>query len=419
MSKISADNLNFRDEELFLGLNTSLVCAIGVFEINGTIVFANAGMKSLLATKNGEESLANLINPTWTQLVESGKDNTALYEGIFTFNVSSKSHESLKGTAQRKDDQILLIAEYNVAAMSQVQGDLVSLNGEVTNLQRELAIKNNHLEQTLTELKTSQMMLFHSEKLNAMGQLVAGVAHEINNPISFVTSNVHSLGEMTNDLIKAFLKLEQEVDAAQIESLTRSASQIHEESDIDFIVEDLADLIATSLDGLSRVKKLVTELQNFSRRDEAKYQLANLREEIESSLSLAQPVLKKRITVALDIADNLPEIKCRPAELNQVFLTIIMNAAQAIQGEGNLRIKATYDDEFIVLEFKDNGIGMTPEVQKNIFNPFFTTKPVGSGTGLGLFIAHKIITDGHRGTISVDSRPGEGSSFVIKLPINN
>lgn len=419
MSKISADNLNFRDEELFLGLKTSLTCAMGVFEINGTIVFANAGMKRILATENGEESLANLINPTWGQLVESGKGNTTLYDGIFTFNVSSKSYELLKGAAQRKDDQILLIAEYDVGEISRVQVELVNLNGEVTNLQHEIATKNNLLEKTLTELKTTQMMLIHSEKMNAMGQLVAGVAHEINNPISFVTSNVHSLGEMTKDLIKAFSKLEQEVEAAQIESLTRSASQIHEESDIDFIVEDLGDLIATSLDGLSRVKKIVTDLRNFSRLDEAEYKLANLREGIESSLSLAQPELKNRIAVALNIADNLPEIKCRPAELNQVFLNIIMNAAQAIQGEGNLGIKATYDAEFIMLEFTDDGIGMTPDVQKNIFNPFFTTKPIGSGTGLGLSIVHKIITDGHRGTISVDSRPGEGSSFVIKLPINH
>ena len=419
MSKVGADKLNFRDEELFSGLNTSLSWAMGVFEINGTIVFANAGMKRLLATENGEEALSNLINPTWSQLVKSGNGNTALYDGIFTFNVSSKSYESLNGTAQRKDDQILLIAEYDVAEMSRVQEELVSLNNEVTNLQRELAIKNKHLEKTLTELRETQAMLIHSEKMNAMGQLVAGVAHEINNPISFVTSNIHALGEMSTDLVAAFSKLEQEVDAAQIESLTTSASQIREEADIDFIVQDLDDLIATSLDGLRRVKKIVTELRNFSRLDEAESKLASLREGIESSLALAQSELKNRITVTLDIADNLPEIICRPAELNQVFLNLIVNAAQAIQGEGKLHIKATSDAEFILLEFTDDGIGMTADIQKNIFNPFFTTKPVGRGTGLGLSIAHKIITDGHHGTITVASRSGEGSSFVIKLPINN
>jgi two-component system NtrC family sensor kinase len=418
MSLLHVENANFSEEELFSGINTSLAYAIGVFEINGGIVYANAGMKRILSTKNGEESLDNLINPSWNHLSENANGNTILYDGIFTFNVGSKSYESLKGIAQRNAEQILLIAEYDVAEMSKVQIELVGLNSEVTNLQRELAIKNNQLEKTLSKLKETQMMLIHSEKMNAMGQLVAGVAHEINNPISFVTSNVHSLGEMTKDLVKAFSKLEQEVDAAQLESLTRTVAQIHKEADIDFIVTDLDDLLATSLDGLKRVKKIVAELRNFSRLDEAESKRASLREGIESSLSLAQSELKNRILVELDIDPDLPEIICRPAELNQVFLNIIINAAQAIQGAGHLRIKATYDSEFIFLEFSDDGMGMTSEVQKNIFNPFFTTKAVGSGTGLGLSIAHKIITDGHRGTISVESRLGLGTSFVIKLPID-
>lgn len=417
MSVFNAANLSFRDEELVSGLNDALSYAIGVFELDGTLVLANAGMRRLLATPSGEISLDNLINPSWKQLTERGDGAGRLYDGIFTFNVSSKTYDSLKGSARREGTQILLLAEYDVAEMSRVQVELVGLNGEITNLQREIAIKNKNLQHTLSELKNTQMMLIHSEKMNAMGQLVAGVAHEINNPVSFVASNFHSLAEMTKDLVEAFSRLEQEVESVQIEALTQAVSQIREEADMDYIVEDLDDLIVTSLDGLNRVKKIVNELRNFSRLDEAESKLANIREGIESSLAIAQPELKNRIAVSLDIDETLPEILCRPAELNQVFLNIIINAAQAIQDKGHLLIKAGADSDFITLEFTDDGIGMTPEVQQNIFNPFFTTKAPGSGTGLGLSIAHKIITDGHHGAISVESRPGEGTSIFIRLPV--
>ena len=409
--------LNFRDEDLVSGLEASLSHVIGVFATNGTLLTGNAGMKRLLATKHGEVSLDNLINPTWQQLVEAGKADTVIYDGLFTFNVNSKSYESLKGIARRKHDQILLIAEYDVVEMARVQVDLVSLNSEVTNLQRELAIKNSQLDRTLTQLKDTQVMLIHSEKMNAMGQLVAGVAHEVNNPISFITSNFHTLSGMARDLVGAYSRLEREVDESHIDALKTAAAQIREEADLDFVVEDLDDLLKSSLDGLSRVTKLVTELRNFARLDEAETKLANVRAGLVSSLSLARPALSNRVTVALDIADDLPDIQCRPAELNQVFLNLIMNAAQAIEGEGNLRIKATHDSAFIMIEFADDGIGMTPEIQKDIFNPFFTTKPVGSGTGLGLSIAHKIVVDGHGGTISVQSQVGQGSIFLIRLPI--
>ena len=417
MSVFNAANLSFRDEELVSGLNDALSYAIGVFELDGTLVLANAGMRRLLATPSGEISLDNLINPSWKQLTERGDGAGRLYDGIFTFNVSSKTYDSLKGSARREGTQILLLAEYDVAEMSRVQVELVGLNGEITNLQREIAIKNKNLQHTLSELKNTQMMLIHSEKMNAMGQLVAGVAHEINNPVSFVASNFHSLAEMTKDLVEAFSRLEQEVESVQIEALTQAVSQIREEADMDYIVEDLDDLIVTSLDGLNRVKKIVNELRNFSRLDEAESKLANIREGIESSLAIAQPELKNRIAVSLDIDETLPEILCRPAELNQVFLNIIINAAQAIQDKGHLLIKAGADSDFITLEFTDDGVGMTPEVQQNIFNPFFTTKAPGSGTGLGLSIAHKIITDGHHGAISVESRPGEGTSIFIRLPV--
>jgi len=166
------------------------------------------------------------------------------------------------------------------------------------------------------------------------------------------------------------------------------------------------------------VRKIVDGLRNFSRLDEADYKLADLREGIESSLLIAQPILKKRIGVALDL-DQLPLFYCRPAELNQVFLNLILNAAHAIPEQGTITITGHDRAEEIVLTFADTGCGMSAAVLKQVFNPFFTTKPVGVGTGLGLTIAYKIITAGHGGTIDVASTPGSGTTFTIRLPKEN
>lgn len=274
------------------------------------------------------------------------------------------------------------------------------------------------LSQTNQELRDTQAMLIHAEKMNALGQMVAGVAHEINNPIAFVNSNIHTLKQTVTTMMTAYTNLEQLALATGTPETATTVATLHKQADIDFLSEDLDDLVDASLNGLTRVRKIVDGLRNFSRLDEADDKLADLREGIESSLLIAQPILKKRIQVNLDL-DQLPLFYCRPAELNQVFLNLILNAAHAIPDQGTITITGHDKAEEVVLTFADTGCGMPPEVLKQVFNPFFTTKPVGVGTGLGLTIAYKIITAGHGGTIDVTSTPGSGTTFTIRLPKEN
>jgi PAS domain S-box-containing protein len=319
----------------------------------------------------------------------------------------------------RKDGE-LFYNELHVSPIFDAAGNLTHFVGVQTDITRrvlaeELVIQERaDLEKTLSELRETQAMLVHIEKMSALGQMVAGVAHEINNPISFVTSNLHSLRAAMNDFFNAYDQLEALL-AAQGVSLRAAAADIRAAADIDFLRSDLNDLFSASLSGLDRVKRIVQALRTFSRLDEAEIKETSLRENIESTLALARAELRDRIEVIIDI-EPMPDIRCHPAELNQVFLNIILNAAQAIEGRGRITIRGRDMGDHVRLEFEDTGKGMTPDIMRQIFNPFFTTKPVGQGTGLGLSIAYKIITDRHKGTISVESTPNVGSTFIITLP---
>ena len=294
----------------------------------------------------------------------------------------------------------------------------VGVQNDVTDREearQETAAKQLELEKALEKLQETQTMLIHSEKMNAMGQMVAGVAHEINNPVAFMASNMHALEQMAKDLKGAYDQLNSAVNASDNEDLQAMAAKLHKEADLDFITEDLDDLIHSSIEGLNRVKGIVGSLRNFSRLDEAEEKVASLKECIESTLEIAGPAVKNKLEITCQLED-LPTIKCRPSELNQVFLNLIINASQAVDQKGRLEIKGRDTEESLILTFTDNGQGMDKATQEKIFNPFFTTKPVGEGTGLGLSIAYKIITEGHNGTITVESEVGKGSTFKISLP---
>ena len=233
--------------------------------------------------------------------------------------------------------------------------------------------------------------------------------------MSFVNSNLYSLRSAAQDIRQAYEGIEALVNTEGTETQRAHMAHIREQADLDYLFPDLDDLLNASIEGLGRIKHIVEDLRAFSRLDEAEFKEVDLAENIHTTLAIAQPELRNRVEVELDL-DALPRMKCYPAELNQVFMNLIVNAAQAIEGSGSLRIRGWDEGSQVVLQFSDTGHGMTPEVMDRLFVPFFTTKPVGSGTGLGLALAYKIIVDHHHGTITADSTPGEGSTFTITLP---
>lgn len=280
---------------------------------------------------------------------------------------------------------------------------------------QQVAEKQAELEQALHDLKETQAMLIHAEKMTALGQLVAGVAHEINNPIAFVYSNIHALRTMTHDITAAYRQLYEAANASTDAALHTQVANIHRRADMDFLLADIDDLIDSSMNGLLRIKTIVEQLRTFSRLDEAEVKTARIEDCVASALMIASAALSKSIEVSVDVA-HLPPVKCRPAQLSQVFLNLIVNAAQAIDGAGWIRIDGQATDDAVVVTVADSGRGIPADIIRHIFNPFFTTKPVGQGTGLGLTIAYKIIVDGHGGSIHVDSRAGRGTTFTITIP---
>ena len=283
-----------------------------------------------------------------------------------------------------------------------------------------LANQNVYLETELArrqkENESIQRHLLQSDKLAAIGQLAAGVAHEINNPIGFVTSNIGSLDRYVRDLLEildAYAGLEGAV-AADGPALA-ALRELKQQKNLDFLRDDIQQLIAESQEGLQRVGKIVQDLKSFARVDEANWQWADLRGGLESTLNMIWNELKYHCTVHKDYGD-LPQVWCLPSQLNQVFMNLLVNAGQAIVGKGYISIRTGQRGEEVFVAIADTGAGISPENQRRLFEPFFTTKPVGKGTGLGLSLAFSIVQK-HGGRIEVDSTLGKGTSFTVWLPV--
>ena len=266
------------------------------------------------------------------------------------------------------------------------------------------------------ELRTTQAQLVQSEKMASLGQLTAGVAHEINNPINFVSAGIESLKSNYADIkevLEAYMKLkpgeDNDAKLARIEKLKK-------ELEIDGLLPEMDDLYKSVKNGAVRTTEIVRNLRNFTRLDENELKKANLEEGLDSTLVILNSQLKDRIEVIKEYG-HIPPVACFPGQINQVFINILNNAAQAIQGPGKIIIKTAISGEYAEIRIKDSGKGMTEEVKNRIFDPFFTTKDVGIGTGLGLSISFGII-EKHKGQITVNSAPGQGAEFVIKIPLN-
>ena len=276
-----------------------------------------------------------------------------------------------------------------------------------------VAIENSAVYE---ELKATQSQLVQSEKMASLGQLTAGIAHEINNPINFVSAGIESLKNNYSE-IKSLLGEYMELKPGEDNNEKLAAIEKHKkEIEIDILLHEIEELYRSIKNGASRTTEIVKNLRNFTRLDENEFKLSNLEEGLDSTLVILNSQLKDRIEVIKDYG-HLPLVNCFPGQINQVFINILNNAAQAIDGPGQIWIKTFVENGFAEIRIKDSGTGMSEETKNKIFDPFFTTKDVGIGTGLGLSISYGII-EKHHGTISVESAPGEGTQFTIKIPLN-
>ncbi|BAY80835.1 integral membrane sensor signal transduction histidine kinase [Calothrix parasitica NIES-267] len=288
---------------------------------------------------------------------------------------------------------------------------------------REEINKNQmqQLEEALKKLKQNQSYLIQTEKMSALGQMVAGVAHEINNPVSFVYGNINYAREYIQDLLR-LLRLYQQKYPNPHPSITKEIEAI----ELDFLQEDLPKLLNSMQLGADRISQIVNSLRNFSRLDEAEFKAVDIHNGIDSTLViLANRLKNKKQKLDIEVIkeyQDLPLVECYPNQLNQVFMNIISNAIDALEEseKDNLQIRIATQIEqnnSVIISISDNASGINQDTIENIFNPFFTTKPVGKGTGLGLSISYQIITEKHKGTISCTSIIGEGTEFLITIPV--
>jgi signal transduction histidine kinase len=333
----------------------------------------------------------------------------ALADKINIFRKEKEESQAQTVEALKENERI--IREQNVV-----------LEAKVTERTHELKIANEDLSTAMTELKEAESQLVESEKMASLGQLTAGIAHEINNPINFVTSNVKPLGRDVLILIEAIDAMEK--ISIGNGSATEKQKQIEDyktEIDFDYLKMEIDQLLGGINEGASRTAEIVKGLRIFSRLDEDDLKHADLNEGLDSTLIITNNLLGAGIKIEKNYA-KLPLIECYPGKLNQVFLNIISNAIYAIKkkigenGGGLLNIATTYDDNNVFVKIADNGTGMDENTKRRLFEPFFTTKDVGEGTGLGMSIAYNTINK-HNGQIIINSELGEGSEFIIKLPL--
>jgi GAF domain-containing protein len=318
-----------------------------------------------------------------------------------------------------KDEEVNLLAQV---------GTQLGIAIQQAELLEKTKTQATELAQALQELKQTQAQLIQGEKMAGLGQLIAGVAHEINNPVSFIFGNLTYVTEYTQDLLKIVKLYHQNLD-----NLPADLQREIEKIDLDFIISDLPKTLDSMKTGAERIREIVLSLRNFSRKDEADLKPVNIHEGLDSTLLILGHRIKENGEYpGIEIIkkyDELPLVECFPAQLNQVFLNILSNSidaleqkiatssTQALKVALNIEISTAVINDKVIIKIADNGSGIPEEVQNKMFEPFFTTKEVGKGTGLGLLICYQIVVEKHHGTIQCFSQVGQGTEFVIELPI--
>jgi len=352
----------------------------------------------LLADITGR-AINKLVGFDWRELLQG--------EGFQCDSFSGASGELRHERTGRSYD----INTYPVVHDGVLEGYVISLNDTT-----DLRAVTRDLQKAYAELKAAQLQIFQQEKMASIGQLAAGVAHEINNPMGFISSNLSSLNKYV-DRLAEFVAAGDEVLLACAGSADAEKLQLlRKRLKIDYVMDDAHQLIAESQDGAGRVRRIVQDLKSFSRVDLAESALIDLNEALETTINIAWNEIKYVATLTREFGE-IPPIKCFPQQLNQVFLNLLVNAAHALGStQGNIALRTWYENDTVYVAISDSGCGISEENLQRIFEPFFTTKEVGKGTGLGLSISYEIIRK-HGGKISVESVVGQGSTFTVSLPV--
>jgi PAS domain S-box-containing protein len=336
------------------------------------------------------------------------KTGTALVEGVRR-RKDGYSHPVEVSLRYTVLDKPYVLA--NVRDITERKRAEKEVQAQVENLNRF----NRELKELNDKLGQAQSQLLQSEKMASIGQLAAGVAHEINNPIGYVQSNISSLERYLDELflvLEAYEKAESSLD----ETSSREISNIRQQVDIDFLKKDVRALLLESHEGIGRVKNIVQNLKDFSHVDsKEKWQLDDIHQGLESTLNVVWNELKYKCTVVREYGE-LPLVECVLPQLNQVFMNLLVNASQSIEEKGTITLRTGAEGDRVWIEVADTGSGIPPEIVPRLFDPFFTTKPVGKGTGLGLSVSYNIVKK-HHGEITVNSTPGSGSAFRVWLPV--
>jgi signal transduction histidine kinase len=304
---------------------------------------------------------------------------------------------------------------YDVTQRKQMEARLLERTQALEVANAKLEAEKEQQQLLIRKLSDMQGQLLQSEKMASIGLLAAGVAHEINNPLAFISANFGALERDARDILRLVSAFEG-VEPLLPGDARAPVAFMKQDIGLDDIRQDLDALFSESHEGLQRVKHIVQNLRDFSRAGGTTKELANLEQGLDSTLNVAWNEIKYKADVVKEYA-GVPDLLCLPSQINQVFLNLLINAAHAIEGRGRIVARTGYDDHAVWVEIEDNGSGIAPEHLDRIFEPFFTTKPVGKGTGLGLSIVYGIVQS-HQGTIDVKSIVGSGTVFKVTLPRN-
>ena len=351
----------------------------------------------LLAEDTGR-TVTELIGLDWKELIQEAGFSFVTFNGTAGELINKRSARTFDVTV------------YPVNFDGELTGYVVSINDTT-----EIRSASQELEKAYLGLKEAQLQIFQQEKMASIGQLAAGVAHEINNPMGFISSNLTTLTKYIDRLAEFIAAGDQSLAACDGGVETEKLKETRKRLKIDYIMEDSRQLITESLDGAGRVRRIVQDLKSFSRVDQTECAMINLNDALETTINIAWNEIKYVATLNREFGE-IPNIRCFPQQLNQVFLNLLVNAAHAIgENQGVITVKTWSEGPDVFVSVSDTGCGMPDEIKQRIFEPFFTTKEVGKGTGLGLSISYDIIRK-HGGEIRVESEAGQGTSFIVRLP---